>query len=857
MSSVVLDQVTSVKVKLGLLVAISVTVAAVVASVGAGGGVPFWLSVPVTVFLALGVTQLLAVGMTSPLREMTAAARRMAQGDYSGRVTATSSDEVGELARAFNRMAEDLAAVDRQRRELVANVSHELRTPLAALCAVLENLVDGVARPDQAALRTALGQAERLSTLASDLLDLARVDAGAVQLSTTRVAVAELLEQAVAEARVAGRQVAYDVRVTPPALTAPADPARLHQLVANLLDNASRHSSVDGVVRVTAAGMPTGWRLEVADDGPGVPAADRDRVFERFGTLAESEGGGGTGLGLAIARWVTDLHGGSIAFVEPGPGSSGARVRVDLPYEPRQQAHRDRALATGGTTAPSSPALTTGSATRNGASAGVPEPAVDTLFGRFWPDTGVPGSVRAVACSLGVGLLAGIVLPFRDHGLGTCAVLLAAGGVILGFSVNRRSVFTLACASLCVLLAATVAIRDAEWIVVLCVLAGGVLCVAGLVNGRTLPAFVLGGIAWPLAGLRGLPWLGRSVRAITGGGRSAAVLRTLWWSLLGLIVFGLLFASADAIFAEWAAVVVPDVQLDSFVLRAFLTVAVGGMVLAATYLAMNPPMVEPGTGKPRPVAQRYEWLTPVLLIDGVFSVFLAAQASVIFGGHDYLERTTGLTYAEYVHQGFGQLTVATALTLLVVWAAARKARSQAADLAWLRASLGLLCVLTLVVVASALYRMHVYQEAYGFTRLRLLVDVFEGWLGLLVLGVMVAGITLRAAWLPRASLLSGAGLLLLLAAVNPDAWIAQHNLDRYDSTGKVDWTYLQSLSADAVPVLATLPADIVGCALTGHQASDDDWLEWNLGRQRAEPVLSSFRTSAAGSDATCPRESVD
>ena len=108
------------------------------------------------------MTQLLAVGMTSPLREMTAAARRMARGDYSGRVTATSSDEVGELARAFNRMAEDLAAVDRQRRELVANVSHELRTPLAALCAVLENLVDGVAEPDPVALRTALDQAERL-----------------------------------------------------------------------------------------------------------------------------------------------------------------------------------------------------------------------------------------------------------------------------------------------------------------------------------------------------------------------------------------------------------------------------------------------------------------------------------------------------------------------------------------------------------------------------------------------------------------------------------------------------------------------------------------------------------------------
>ena len=103
------------------------------------------------------------------------------------------------------------------------------------------------------------------------------------------------------------------------------------------------------------------------------------------------------------------------------------------------------------------------------------------------------------------------------------------------------------------------------------------------------------------------------------------------------------------------------------------------------------------------------------------------------------------------------------------------------------------------MVASALYRMHVYQEAYGFTQLRLLVDVFEGWLGLLVLGVLAAGVRLRATWLPRAALLSGAGSLLLLAAINPDAWVAQRNIDRYEETGKVDWYYLRELSDDAVP----------------------------------------------------------
>ena len=147
----------------------------------------------------------------------------------------------------------------------------------------------------------------------------------------------------------------------------------------------------------------------------------------------------------------------------------------------------------------------------------------------------------------------------------------------------------------------------------------------------------------------------------------------------------------------------------------------------------------------------------------------------------------GLTYAEYVHQGFGQLTVATLLTLAVVAVAARKApRSSGRERLLLRAVLGALCLLTLVVVASALYRMHVYEEAYGFTRLRLLVSVFEGWLGLVVLMVLGAGVRLRGSWVPRTVLLSGAASLLALAALSPDAYIARHNVDRFAETGKID-----------------------------------------------------------------------
>ncbi|MGN6131093.1 MAG: HAMP domain-containing protein, partial [Nocardioidaceae bacterium] len=194
-----LDPVRSLKAKLGLLVAATVAAAALLVTAGTGLGLSAWLVVPVAIAVALGLTQVLARGMTSPLREMTAAARAMATGDYSRRVTATSRDEVGELARAFNTMAADLAAVDRQRRDLVANVSHELRTPVSALRALLENLADGVVRPDPDRLRVALAQTERLGRLVADLLDLSRLDAGISRLRLEPVALAPFLQEAVRE----------------------------------------------------------------------------------------------------------------------------------------------------------------------------------------------------------------------------------------------------------------------------------------------------------------------------------------------------------------------------------------------------------------------------------------------------------------------------------------------------------------------------------------------------------------------------------------------------------------------------------------------------------------------------------
>ncbi|HLT82747.1 MAG TPA: ATP-binding protein, partial [Phototrophicaceae bacterium] len=322
-----LDGVGSIKLKIGLLVGLSVVTAALVSEVGSSAGVPVWLTLPVTLGLALAVTQWLARGMTAPLREMTAAAARMATGDYAQRVTATSADEVGRLARAFNTMAVDLATADEQRRHLVATVSHELRTPLAGQRLLLENLVDGVVQPGDDSLATALAQAERLSDLVADLLDLARIDGGAAPLDLAPVAVGELVDRAVAEAELDARPVSYDVVVTPEGLTVMADGARLTQVVANLLDNAARHSPAGGTVTVHAAADGEHWSLTVIDEGPGIPAGQEQDVFARFGSAGPDDGGGGTGLGLAIASWVCEMHGGTIAALPAPPGTTGARVR--------------------------------------------------------------------------------------------------------------------------------------------------------------------------------------------------------------------------------------------------------------------------------------------------------------------------------------------------------------------------------------------------------------------------------------------------------------------------------------------------------------------------------------------------
>jgi signal transduction histidine kinase len=325
-----LERIRSIKTKLSIVIVAAVAVTAATSTLGFRLGVPLWLRPLISASLALLMVQFLAHGMTRPLRAMASAAPSMARGDYSLRVHTTAVDEVGRLAEAFNHMAAELAETERQRRDLVANVSHELRTPISALQATLENLVDGVATPDSATFRAMHAQTERLGRLVRDLLDLSRLESGVAQLRIERISLRDLLNRAIDESRLHHPDLGVAVAVAP-ALVFDGDSDRLHQAIVNLLDNAVRYGGDHASVRIDAGCRHRCLRVEISDNGPGIPAGERGRVFERFyrADHARAAHRGGAGLGLAIVRSIIELHNGVVRAEANEP--RGCRMVIELP----------------------------------------------------------------------------------------------------------------------------------------------------------------------------------------------------------------------------------------------------------------------------------------------------------------------------------------------------------------------------------------------------------------------------------------------------------------------------------------------------------------------------------------------
>lgn len=326
-----LSRLRSIKVKLSIVIVAAVAVTLAVNEIGLVFNFRAQFRAGVAAIIALAMVQVMGRGMTSPLRSMERAATSMAAGNVAERIAVSSADEVGRLAEAFNHMARELTEVDRQRRELVANVSHELRTPISALRATLENVVDGVVAPDPPLLRTMLAQTERLQRLVTQLLDLSRLESGEIPLHRLDFPVAELLEAVADESALHSPEIEFKVVVEPPDLAIDGDPERLHQVFANLVDNAARFTAPGGEVVLTARAGDHEVVCEVLDGGPGIPPEDAERVFERFYRTDEARttDEGGSGLGLAIAQWVVDLHGGRISAEARAP--RGCRMVVRLP----------------------------------------------------------------------------------------------------------------------------------------------------------------------------------------------------------------------------------------------------------------------------------------------------------------------------------------------------------------------------------------------------------------------------------------------------------------------------------------------------------------------------------------------
>ncbi len=251
-----------------------------------------------------------------PVSTLTAAARRMEGGDLSQRVEVQSNDEIGELARAFNAMADGLTRLEGLRRSMVSDVAHELRTPLSNIRGYLEALQDGIVEPKREVIDSLHEEAMLLNRLVDDLQKLALAEAGQLRLKRQPVAPGDLVNRATdaARAQAAAKGIALRADLPDDLPLVDADPQRIGQVLGNLLSNALTHTPSGGQVVVAAQARESEVELSVSDSGEGISPEHLPYIFERFyrADKSRSRATGGTGLGLAIARQLVEAHGGRI-----------------------------------------------------------------------------------------------------------------------------------------------------------------------------------------------------------------------------------------------------------------------------------------------------------------------------------------------------------------------------------------------------------------------------------------------------------------------------------------------------------------------------------------------------------------
>jgi len=431
--------------------------------------------------------------------------------------------------------------------------------------------------------------------------------------------------------------------------------------------------------------------------------------------------------------------------------------------------------------------------------------------------------VRTAA--LAAALVAAAFLPGHPLGIGVLLVaMLVAASIWLDGRLGRSALLY---GPPALALASMAAVRDAGWVVGIDLAAAWALATIAVAR----PSFAA--LAGPLLRLRDAVALAPPLPR-----RAPAALRGALLGGLLVVPFGALFWSADAAFAESArSLPLPGIASLPGRALAFALVLAAALGLV---LARRRPLSMPAIDVPRPLGV-LEWALPLAFLNALFAAFVAVQFAVLFGGHDHVLETAGLTYAEYARQGFWQLLACAALTAAVVAATAALAQTASRrDVLLQRALLGLLCLLTLVVLASALRRLELYEDAFGLTRLRLGAEAIALWLGGFFVLLLAAGVvrSVRCRLGPATVLASALGLLAFTLA-SPDGLIAKRNVERWRGSGKLDVAYLQTLSADAAPAITTLPPALAQAALTRLRTrlASDTWSSVNLSRWRARGLL--------------------
>jgi hypothetical protein len=449
--------------------------------------------------------------------------------------------------------------------------------------------------------------------------------------------------------------------------------------------------------------------------------------------------------------------------------------------------------------------------------------------------------------TIGAATLASLIVPGSRAGLGlalaSLAVLLAAA---IG-SEAERSGWRLTMIVTAGLLATVSLLRDAAWLVTLDLIAALFFAAIGLAGERSsagfirVPAvFLVGLFAGPTEVVKGASDREPVLAAPASG---AVVIRAALLTTGLVALFASLFAWADGAFAHLFGELSPDLGALDLPVRvgtALWAIAVGGSL--ALFAREEPAAAADTKPPPRSLAP-LEWGAALGALVLLFTGFVAVQFVVLFGGDQHVLDTAGLTYAEYAREGFVQLLFVALLVLAVVGAAMRYARAIGSrERLALRSLLTALCCLTLVILASALHRLDLYVDAFGATRERLVAVAICALVGSILIAAVVSLFTSDRRWLPRAIALLAAIAAISLTLVDPDARVAERNVDRYEAAGSFDESYNSRLSADATPALTELPSPVAAEVLERQRdrlAEADGFWGANVGRSQARAALES------------------